>query len=584
MTDDARLADSQTLSTPDISHHNEVNPPMPRIIALSMVKNEQDIIEPFVRHTSNFVDYHVILDNGSVDATRRILTDLMREIDGIVVTSCSEFGYSQSERMTKLLRACQTAFFADYVIFLDADEFISSESRADLERALLDIPVGGYGLVPWKTFVLPPSSEYSAANDPPRSMPWRRAEETERFNAILRLDGKYWHDLQIAQGNHSISSNTGRNVASLVIKGLYLNHFPLRSVNQFVAKSIVGWMAYLGKDPQASKKGDGYHWRHNFYRATNGIPIGYSELSDLSMRYDQPPREYDWGVDVVRDIPPDRYERHYSTGQYEEPLALVAKSWKAMLEAKEPPIVFQRRHTPSNQAEKSGADTAFDADWHWNNPFADVAPFNYLAEKYDLQAVLDVGCGVGAYLTLFKNLGVKAVFGVDGIPSSATMLDESEYRTVDLTQSLSLGRKFDVVMCLEVVEHLPPESADTILESLSRHAGGLIVFSAAEPNQPGHGHINCLPIERWLRHWEEIGWVPSLHDTLAMRAIATLSWFKRNIVVLRRGPDSESENSIRELSTIGSLQYHWHHTQPGIRPEVLIDDAPTPPFGYRTET
>ena len=90
-----------------------------------MVKNEQDIIEPFVRHTALFVDDHIILDNASADDTRRILTELMRELDGVVVTTLSAFGYRQSNLMTKLLQACQTAYFADYVIFLDADEFIS---------------------------------------------------------------------------------------------------------------------------------------------------------------------------------------------------------------------------------------------------------------------------------------------------------------------------------------------------------------------------------------------------------------------------------------------------------------------------
>ena len=43
-----------------------------RIISLSMVKNEQDIIEPFIRHHGSLVDAMIILDNGSVDQTRNI--------------------------------------------------------------------------------------------------------------------------------------------------------------------------------------------------------------------------------------------------------------------------------------------------------------------------------------------------------------------------------------------------------------------------------------------------------------------------------------------------------------------------------
>ncbi len=392
---------------------------MPRIVALSMVKNEQDIVEPFIRHTSMFVDYHVILDNGSVDETRRILTDLMREIDGIVVATCSEFGYSQSERMTRLLRSCQTAFFADYVIFLDADEFISSETRAEFEEILLRIPVGGFGRIPWRTFVLTPFDRDSAQNDPPRSMPWRRSNEHPRYNAVLRLDRKYWHDLVVAQGNHDVTSSAGRPVPAGVSRSTLPQSF---SVAQYepVSGEIDRRLDGISGEGRSctGKKGDGFHWHDNFRLAVNATSIGHDELCDLSMRYDQPHHKYDWSTGVVRDVPPDCYERRYSSGKYAEPLALVAKSWQATLEAREPALTFDRQNVPIDATAKSETETEINAEWYWENPYADVAPFQYLVEKYRPQSVLDMGCGIGAYLTLFKNLGVKTVFGADGIAKS----------------------------------------------------------------------------------------------------------------------------------------------------------------------
>ena len=138
-------------------------------------------------------------------------------------------------------------------------------------------------------------------------------------------------------------------------------------------------------------------------------------------------------------------------------------------------------------------------------------------------------------------------------------------------------------MCLEVAEHLPYADAATLLETLSAHAGGLIVFSAAEVGQPGHGHINCLPIEQWLRFWQEAGWTPLLRETLTMRALSTLSWFRRNIVVLKQGTGDTGEEAIRTLQGIGSRPYAWHHTNPGIRAEVLGEALARPPFGYKSE-
>ena len=562
---------------------NKERKSMPRIVALSMVKNEQDIIEPFTRHTSKFVDFHVILDNGSVDETRPILTKLMRELDGVVVTTSSEFGYRQSERMSRLLRVCQAAFFADYVIFLDADEFISCENRSVFEEIVARIPMGGYGCIPWRTFVITPFDLNHEKNDPPRSMPWRRIQEHERTNVVLRLDGKYMHDIVIAQGAHNVSTTTGRSIAPIRLDGLYLNHFPIRSRDQFVAKSIVGWMAYLGKDPDAAKKGEGYHWRENYNLAVNGPLMSYEQLCDLSMQYDLPPRDYHWSTDVICDVPPDGYERRYSTGKYDDPLSVIAKSWKATLTTQQPVISFIPKTPDASVVEQPKAKTAFNSQWHWENPFADVPPFQYLFEKYQPLSVLDVGCGIGTYLKIFQRFGVKKVFGVDGISTTATMLQDAEYREVDLACPINLGQNFDIVLCLEVAEHLPFEATSTILETIRIHADGLIVFSAAEPGQPGHGHINSLAIEHWLRRWQAIGWFPVLKETLTMRAVATLPWFKRNILVLRQGTDRNSEDAIQELIRIGARPYAWHHTNPGVRAEILIDDMPAPPFGYKSE-
>ena len=51
---------------------------------------------------------------------------------------------------------------------------------------------------------------------------------------------------------------------------------------------------------------------------------------------------------------------------------------------------------------------------------------------------------------------------------------------------------------LEVAEHLPPDSADALVESLTRLAP-FVLFSAAIPLQGGWHHIN----EQWPEYWAE---------------------------------------------------------------------------------
>jgi len=68
-----------------------------------MVKNEQDIIEPFIRHNARFLDCMVIIDNASVDDTRQIVVNCARETGKVIVSDSSTFAYTQAEQMTKPL-------------------------------------------------------------------------------------------------------------------------------------------------------------------------------------------------------------------------------------------------------------------------------------------------------------------------------------------------------------------------------------------------------------------------------------------------------------------------------------------------
>jgi SAM-dependent methyltransferase len=115
-------------------------------------------------------------------------------------------------------------------------------------------------------------------------------------------------------------------------------------------------------------------------------------------------------------------------------------------------------------------------------------------------SVLDVGCGAGAWLRVFLDHGVDDVLGVDFSDAAreAAALGNGRYRSVDLSRSLQLGRRFDLALCLEVAEHLPAAAADDLVESLVGHAE-TVLFSAAIPFQGGTGHQN----EQWPEYWVE---------------------------------------------------------------------------------
>lgn len=122
--------------------------------------------------------------------------------------------------------------------------------------------------------------------------------------------------------------------------------------------------------------------------------------------------------------------------------------------------------------------------------------------------VLDIGCGDGTWLTVFQAHGVEEVLGVDGAyAKSALRIPEEQFVTADLGKPLKLAQQFDLVVSLEVAEHLPAECAETFITSLTEH-GSLVLFSAAVPFQGGTDHVNEQWPDYWAAFFREKGYVP----------------------------------------------------------------------------
>ena len=114
------------------------------------------------------------------------------------------------------------------------------------------------------------------------------------------------------------------------------------------------------------------------------------------------------------------------------------------------------------------------------------------------RSVVDVGCGVGAWLHAFMENGVHDVLGIDGdyVPRDKLRIPASRFQAGELTGAVRVGRRFDLAISLEVAEHLPAEGSDKFI-SLLAEAADIVVFSAAVPNQGGTTHLN----EQWQSHW-----------------------------------------------------------------------------------
>jgi SAM-dependent methyltransferase len=163
------------------------------------------------------------------------------------------------------------------------------------------------------------------------------------------------------------------------------------------------------------------------------------------------------------------------------------------------------------------------------------------------RSVVDVGCGDGSWLAVCRKLGVEEILGIDGdyIDREILQIPQEHFQAADLTKPIGVGRVFDLVISLEVAEHLPASSSSVFVESLTG-LGPLVLFSAAIPLQGGNHHIN----EQWLDKWAVLF---REHDYLPVDCIrkhvwqndAVEWWYAQNMLLFARAPLLNSNTVLK---------------------------------------
>jgi SAM-dependent methyltransferase len=169
-------------------------------------------------------------------------------------------------------------------------------------------------------------------------------------------------------------------------------------------------------------------------------------------------------------------------------------------------------------------------------------------ELIDPRSVIDVGCGIGIWLSVFKEYGVSDILGIDGDYVNREMLEipAEQFLAYDLTEPLEIGRQFDLVVSLEVAEHLPSDSAGTFVDSLTR-LGPVILFSAAIPFQGGTHHVNEQWPDYWVHHFQARGYlaIDPIRKHIWQNADVDF-WYTQNSLIFVRQEDLDRYPLLRE--------------------------------------
>ena len=164
-------------------------------------------------------------------------------------------------------------------------------------------------------------------------------------------------------------------------------------------------------------------------------------------------------------------------------------------------------------------------------PFADRLA-TWIKENINPKKVVDIGCGPGTYVYSLRDNNVNA-YGYD----IDDRVDGKDY--LKKLSLFEVNDKSDVVICLEVAEHIETELSDSIVDSIIRNVNddGMIIWTAAIPGQGGVGHINCQTKEYWEEKFISRGFYRdcTIENNLLeyIRSGPYMGWFLQNLMVFK---------------------------------------------------
>jgi glycosyltransferase involved in cell wall biosynthesis len=311
-----------------------------RLAAVTMARNEGDIIETAIRHNLQVVDHVLVIDHCSADDTPAIVKALIAEGLPVTLMMDTSLAFHQSRRTTEGARWLFQRQHADWVFPLDADELLKVPSREALERGLATVPEGLHVRVRLQTYVRDVYGDgglFWAA-----SFRRRLAVETYPQLRIAIHRSFLAHETQaVTTGNHYVldvaKPREAPNYPGINADIVVIAHFPVRSARQVNNKAILGWLAHLA----TTHPGDtAHHWRELFEQIKAGAVLDDHHMLEVAVNYGMPRAQWQpvEAVALVEDpLPTGPAPRHSGMPMLEALPLLMAYAERMIREARPAP-------------------------------------------------------------------------------------------------------------------------------------------------------------------------------------------------------------------------------------------------------
>lgn len=224
---------------------------MNKIVLVTMVKNEADIIESFVRHSLTFADEIIVADHMSNDRTREILANLLQEGLPLTIHDLHEVELAHGLVMTKLMWEAIEEHGADIVLPTDADEFLVNTETEESCRSILGrLDTGRVHLLEWRLYE--PLHQHEGEAEFLLSRPCKRGRSlASGQKCIVGAKAAREQHFQLTQGCHYAFwgelQGERRQVPMESVPFIHAAHFHWRSDEQYASKVATSWLNNVAK-------------------------------------------------------------------------------------------------------------------------------------------------------------------------------------------------------------------------------------------------------------------------------------------------------------------------------------------------
>ena len=311
-----------------------------KLVGLSMVRNESDIIETFIRHNLTLLDELHIIDHNSSDNTREILTLLKQEGLPIHIYHYNELEFAPERVLNHMMQhILNNDADIDYIFPLDADEFIYCPSREKLNAFLTLIPQNRVGMYIWRGY-LPSSTEY----DPDFICHFTDQRKEEILTPKVIIPRAIAETCILTIGSHYMIDSDGKEIKSTVFiepnnqqfyywfinrfnaefietDDLWLGHYPIRSTVQQIKKVLEKSITMV-----MEKKGyRDFAWENQLRDLlTHNMNISLDELRLIAYKYRASDAEHTQ-VACKQSLRATKLELKYQHLINNDPLPILAK-------------------------------------------------------------------------------------------------------------------------------------------------------------------------------------------------------------------------------------------------------------------